>query len=190
MPSRSGRSGADRKPELIPGPRIRSYDARPNSFLNGIGAGRPCTSLSLGSPPVRPDFAGRQMKVVLLKRIARHGFASAARNQIFFLYLNPPSVAWDLRCHEQRPSDPISQTGSRSGGQATADLLLKLADECDQGFSAPLNGVQPGHLAKMSSHQKQETPRHGGCGTHIMTNVEIRTGLYQPMRLCPLAFAI
>ena len=28
-------------PELIPGPRIRSYDARPNSFLNGIGAGRP-----------------------------------------------------------------------------------------------------------------------------------------------------
>src|SRR6266478_6028820 len=45
-----------------------------------------------------------------------------------------------------------------------------------RGFSAPLNGVQPGHLAKMSSHQKQETPRHGGCGTHIMTNVEIRTG--------------
>src|SRR5712691_7231120 len=109
-------------PELIPGPRIRSYDARPNSFLNGIGAGRPCTSL--GSPPVRPDFAGRQMKVVLLKRIARHGFASAARSQICFLYLTPRSVAWDLRCHEQRPSDPISQTSSRSGGQATADLLL------------------------------------------------------------------
>ncbi len=42
-------------PGLIPGPRIRSYDARPNSFLNGIGAGRPCTSL--GSPLVRPDFA-------------------------------------------------------------------------------------------------------------------------------------
>jgi len=68
---------------------------------------------------VSPDCAGCQVKVVLLKRIgaARHGFASAARNQIFFLYLNPPSVAWDLGCHEQRPSDPISQTGPCPGGQ-------------------------------------------------------------------------
>src|SRR5258707_3356632 len=41
-----------------------------------------------------------------------------------------------------------------------------------RGFSAPLNGVRPGHFAKMSSRQKQETPRNGGCGTHIMTNVE------------------
>src|SRR5882757_388099 len=43
-------------PELIPGPRIRSYDARPNSFLNGIGAGRPCTSL--GSPLGASGFYG------------------------------------------------------------------------------------------------------------------------------------
>ena len=41
-----------------------------------------------------------------------------------------------------------------------------------RGFSAPLNGVQPGHLAKMSSRQKQETPRTGLSGTHYMTDVE------------------
>src|SRR6266700_5255305 len=41
-------------PELIPGPRIRSYDARPNSFLNGHWRGAPCTSL--GRPLVRPDL--------------------------------------------------------------------------------------------------------------------------------------
>jgi phage FluMu protein Com len=40
------------------------------------------------------------------------------------------------------------------------------------GFSAPLNGVRPGYPAKMSSHQKQETPRTGLSGTHYMTNVE------------------
>ena len=40
------------------------------------------------------------------------------------------------------------------------------------GFSAPLNGVRPGHPAKMSSHQKQETPRTGLSGTHYMTDVE------------------
>jgi hypothetical protein len=28
-----------------------------------------------------------------------------------------PSVAWDLRCHEQRQSNPISRTGPRLGGQ-------------------------------------------------------------------------
>jgi hypothetical protein len=41
-----------------------------------------------------------------------------------------------------------------------------------RGFSAPLNGVQPGHLAKMSSRQKQETRGGGLSGTHTMTNVE------------------
>jgi len=56
-------------PELIPGPRIRSYDARPNSFLNGIGAGRPCTSL--GSPLVRPDFAGCHVPIDRRRRTAR-----------------------------------------------------------------------------------------------------------------------
>jgi hypothetical protein len=39
-------------------------------------------------------------------------------------------------------------------------------------FSAPLNGVRPGYPAKMSSHQKQETPRAGLSGTHYMTDVE------------------
>jgi hypothetical protein len=40
------------------------------------------------------------------------------------------------------------------------------------GFSAPLNGVRRGHSAKMSSRQKQETPRTGLSGTHYMTDVE------------------
>jgi hypothetical protein len=39
------------------------------------------------------------------------------------------------------------------------------------GYSAPLNGVRRGHSAKMSSRQKQETPRTG-LGTHYMTDVE------------------
>jgi hypothetical protein len=56
--------------------------------------------------------------------------------------------------------------------KADADLLLKLADECDRGFSAWLNGVRRGHPSKMSSRQKQETPRDGLGGTHSMTDVE------------------
>ena len=55
--------------------------------------------------------------------------------------------------------------------KANADLLLKLADECDRGFSARLNGVRRGHFTKMSSRQKQETPSSGLSGTHSMTNV-------------------
>jgi hypothetical protein len=44
------------------------------------------------------------------------------------------------------------------------------------GFSAPLNGVRPGYLAKMSSHQKQETPGYSLSGTiHTMTDVENRS---------------
>jgi hypothetical protein len=39
------------------------------------------------------------------------------------------------------------------------------------GFSAPLNGFRPGHTAKMSSRQMQET---GLSGTHPMTGVENR----------------
>ena len=50
--------------------------------------------------------------------------------------------------------------------KANADLLLKLADECDRGFSARLNGVRRGHPAKMSSLQKQETPTRGLSGAH------------------------
>jgi hypothetical protein len=50
--------------------------------------------------------------------------------------------------------------------KAKADLLLKLADEAIGGFSAPLNGVRPGYPAKMSSRQKQETPRRGLSWTH------------------------
>jgi hypothetical protein len=34
------------------------------------------------------------------------------------------------------------------------------------GFSARLNGVRRGHPAKMSSRQKQETPKCGLSGTH------------------------
>jgi hypothetical protein len=55
--------------------------------------------------------------------------------------------------------------------KAIADLLLKLANAIG-GFSAPLNGVRRGHSAKMSSRQKQETPRTGLSGTHYMTDVE------------------
>jgi hypothetical protein len=39
-------------------------------------------------------------------------------------------------------------------------------------FSAWLNGVRRGHPSKMSSRQKQETPRRGLGGTHSMTDVE------------------
>ena len=40
------------------------------------------------------------------------------------------------------------------------------------GFSAPLNGARPGYPAKISTHQKQETPRTGLSGTHYSTDVE------------------
>jgi len=46
-----------------------------------------------------------------------------------------------------------------SGDKANADLLLKLADECDRGYSAPLNGLLlAGYPAKMQSRQKQNRP--------------------------------
>src|SRR5712691_7820698 len=38
-----------------------------------------------------------------------------------------------------------------------------------RGFSAPLNGVQPGHLAKLSSRQKRETRGGGLRRTHRPT---------------------
>jgi len=41
------------------------------------------------------------------------------------------------------------------------------------GFSAPLNGVRPSYPAKMSSHQKQETPRTGLSGTHYMNMTDV-----------------
>jgi len=52
-----------------------------------------------------------------------------------------------------------------SSDKANADLLLRLADECDR-FSAPLNGDQPYHIA-----QSRETT---GCGLRVsqMTEVE------------------
>jgi len=74
--------------------------------------------------------------------------------------------------------------------KATADLLLKLADECDQGLLCTAEWRSARPPRKNEQPPKAGDARHGGCGTHIMTNVEIRTGSYQPMRLCPLAFAI
>ena len=44
--------------------------------------------------------------------------------------------------------------------KADADLLLKLADECDRGLLCVAEW-RSGHPSKMSSRQKQETPRHG-----------------------------
>jgi hypothetical protein len=42
-----------------------------------------------------------------------------------------------------------------SGDRTNVDLLLKLADESDRGMLCTVNGFRPGHLAKMSSRQKQ-----------------------------------
>ena len=45
------------------------------------------------------------------------------KNPVDFACVRPPlpmplsfQVAWELKCHEQRASDPISQTGPRPGG--------------------------------------------------------------------------
>ena len=50
--------------------------------------------------------------------------------------------------------------------KAIVDLLLKLADECDRGFFARLNGVQRGHPAKMTICQ-QEAPSLGLTGSGL-----------------------
>jgi len=92
-----------------------------------------------------------------LKRIGRPARPALARNQIFLLYLNPPSVAWDLRCNEHARATRYRRLALAQQDKATADLLLSSQMNAIRGFSAPLNGVQPGHLAKMSSRQKQET---------------------------------
>jgi hypothetical protein len=42
-----------------------------------------------------------------------------------------------------------------------SDLLLKLVDECDRGFSAPLNGVPrrlPGKLSRGAKSGKPQVP--------------------------------
>ena len=49
-----------------------------------------------------------------------------------------------------------------------ADLLLRLADECDRGILCTAER----HSAKMSSRQKQKTLRRGLSGAHPMTDVE------------------
>jgi hypothetical protein len=54
------------------------------------------------------------------------------------------------------------------------------------GFSAPLNGVRRGHSAKMSSRQKQETPRRGLSGpTHTLTDGEMRGPMAPFIFTCP-----
>ena len=55
---------------------------------------------------------------------------------------------------------------------AKADLLHKLGDDCDRWLLCTADGFGSGHPSKMSSRQKQETPRTGLSGTHYMTDVE------------------
>jgi hypothetical protein len=55
---------------------------------------------------------------------------------------------------------------------AKADLLHKLADESDRGLLCTAEWLSVRPFLKMSSRQKQETPRHSLSGTHINTNVE------------------
>jgi hypothetical protein len=52
-----------------------------------------------------------------------------APSQIFFLYL--VLLRWDLRCHEQRRAVRYRGLALAEEDKAKADLLLKLADECD-----------------------------------------------------------
>ena len=55
---------------------------------------------------------------------------------------------------------------------AKADLLHKLGDDCDRWLLCTADGFGSGHPSKMSSRQKQETPRHSLSRTHINTDVE------------------
>jgi hypothetical protein len=58
------------------------------------------------------------------------------------------------------------------------------------GFSAPPNGFRSGHPSKMSSRQKQETPRHNPSRTHINTDVESPFSdldLHKPLTFIPVA---
>jgi hypothetical protein len=76
--------------------------------------------------------------------------------------------------------------------RADADLLVKLADECDRGFSARLNGFRRGHTSKMRRHQRHglssRTKKAAGAnrkardrsfGNHSLTIVKhcFKTGL-------------
>src|SRR5260370_6994143 len=102
-----------------------------------------------------------------MNRDARQGFATAARNQIFFLYLNPPSVAWDLRCHEQRPSD-IADWPSPRRTRPRRTCFLSSQMNAIRDSCAPLNGVRPDYLAETSRCQKQETRGCGLRGNHTI----------------------
>jgi hypothetical protein len=50
--------------------------------------------------------------------------------------------------------------------KAKADLLLKLADECDRGILCTTEWLSARQYRKMSSRQKQETPTRGLSGAH------------------------
>ena len=56
--------------------------------------------------------------------------------------------------------------------KATADLLLKLADECDRGVLCTADWLSAKLSRKNEQPQKRETLGSGLSGTHSMTNVE------------------
>jgi len=104
-----------------------------------------------------------------MNRRLRHRASAPDRDQIFVLYRR-------VRIHEQRPRDPISQTGPLFLRRLIRTCFLSSQMNAIGGFSAPLSGVRRSHQ-KMSSRQKQETPSSGLSGTHYMAGVEnVRAG--------------
>jgi hypothetical protein len=57
---------------------------------------------------------------------------------------------------------------------AKADLLHKLADECDRGLLCTAEWLSVRPSVRNEQPQKQETPRHSLSGTHFNTDVEMR----------------
>jgi len=85
----------------------------------------------------------------------------AARNQIFVLLRRDLDGMNSVRAIRYR------RLALAEEDKAKADLLfLSSQMNAIRGFSAPLNGIRPGHPEKMSSRQKQGTPTRGLSGTH------------------------
>src|SRR5258705_6053829 len=81
----------------------------------------------------------------------------AARNQIIFLYLNPRYVAlgFEMSMSNAR-AIRYRRLALATEDKATADLLLKLADECDRGIlcTAEWRSARP-------SLRKEQAPEAG-----------------------------
>jgi len=121
--------------------------------------------MTLGRPPVSPGVAGRSL---LSHRAPAEGFPKPK----LFLDLNPRCVALGFGCSmSSARAIRYRKLALAQQDKVIADLLLKLADECDRGILCTAEWRSACRSAKLTSRRKQRAPNYGLSGRHL-TDVE------------------